>query len=161
MARHEQDRENLLRDATALVQRVEFVMPNSETPVFVGFRRDGCASVYIDQDPVYHFNTANELRRAFVDGQLYKAQGSRLIAMERERSSEEVQLMSRPISDEDATEFLSAMNDSLSDLRRVIESRSVHVTGQVPADADLLGRVSTWLSKLPEPIAIAVSPRAL
>ena len=44
MARQESNREDLLREATALVERVELHVPAFEEPIVVGFRRDGCAS---------------------------------------------------------------------------------------------------------------------
>ncbi len=64
MARHEEEREDLMRDAKALVDRIELVVPGFEEPVVVGFRTNGAASFYFGQDAVYHFNSQLELRRA-------------------------------------------------------------------------------------------------
>ena len=74
MARRESDREDLLREATALVERAELTIEGFDEPIVVGFRRDGSASFFFGADPVYQFNTAFELRRAFVVGLLYKAE---------------------------------------------------------------------------------------
>ena len=52
MALHEQDREDLLSEATALVQRVELRVEGFAEPVIVGFRRGGEASVFFGADPV-------------------------------------------------------------------------------------------------------------
>src|SRR5262245_38318908 len=72
MARQESDREDLLREATALVERAELKVAGEPEPVTVGFRRDGSLSVFFGSVAVYQFNTAGELRRAFADGLLYK-----------------------------------------------------------------------------------------
>ena len=73
MAREEADREDLMREATALVQRAEFSAGGK--PVFVGFRTNGAASVFFDSDPVYQFNSNGELRRAFVAGDALQSRG--------------------------------------------------------------------------------------
>ena len=41
MARRESDREDLLREATALVERAELTIEGFDEPIVVGFRRDG------------------------------------------------------------------------------------------------------------------------
>ena len=83
MAREEADREDLLGDATAFVERIEWRLPSgdptaqSDPPgqiVFAGFRADDAVSFYFDADPVYHFNAAGQLRRAFCQGLLLKAE---------------------------------------------------------------------------------------
>src|SRR5204863_2544475 len=75
MAREESSREDLLREATALVERIELI-PNGSTSdgrIVAGFRRNGALSVFFGEDPVYQFNAAGELRRAYTDGKLLKA----------------------------------------------------------------------------------------
>src|SRR4051794_11841558 len=93
MARHESDREDLLREATALVERVELTMAGSEEPIVIGFRRDGSCSMFFGADPVYQFNTQAELRRAFREGRLVKAEGGRLVALERRREAGQLVLL--------------------------------------------------------------------
>ncbi len=80
MARDEQDREDLLREATALVERVELAPTDNEAGehIVIGFRAGGAASVYFGGDTAYHFNSDGELRRAYADGLLYKADIGRL-----------------------------------------------------------------------------------
>lgn len=68
MARDESRREDLLREATAFVERIELVPSSStskaaETPIVVGFRADGALSVFFGEDPAYQFNAAGELLR--------------------------------------------------------------------------------------------------
>src|SRR5690606_4241518 len=93
MARQEQDREDLLKEATALVERVELAIDGMPEHVVVGFRADGCASFYFGPEPVWHFNTSQELRRAYVGGLLYKAEQGRLVSLQRNRTSGQVQLL--------------------------------------------------------------------
>ena len=47
MAKEERDREDIFREATALVERVELsgIVGQAE-PVVIGFRRNGCGSIY-------------------------------------------------------------------------------------------------------------------
>jgi hypothetical protein len=158
--RIEQDREDLLRDATALVERIELALTGSKEHVVIGFRKSGAASVYIGQDPVYHFNAAGELRRAFAEGRLYKAENGRLISMQRRRSEGVVALVGHELSDAESQVFLATMCGGLDLLRGAVEAGSATVTGQFPQSRDLLGRVSAWLAQIPRPPRIATRPHA-
>ena len=64
MARHEQDRDDLLREVTALVQRVEIRLADNSDSIVIGSRRDGSGSMFVGSDPVFQFNKQNGLRRA-------------------------------------------------------------------------------------------------
>jgi hypothetical protein len=158
MARQESDREDLLREATALVERVELVVPGYQEPVVCGFRRDGSLSLFFGSDPVYQFNTAGQLRRAYVAGRLVKAEQGRLAALSRERMEKEVHLVRRDLSDVEANEVVAAMRNHLVRLRDSLRRRAVQVQGQVPANGDLVGRVLSWLEALPDEVAIAARP---
>src|SRR5262245_28859244 len=92
MSLHEENREDLLREATALVERVEFTIGVGE-PIVAGFRRDGSASFFLEPAVVYQFNLACQLRRAFLHGQLYKAENGRLIRLTRQRAETAVELV--------------------------------------------------------------------
>jgi hypothetical protein len=159
MAREESDREDLLRDATALVERIEFARSDAGEGehIFVGFRADGAMSIYLGADPVYHFNSAGELRRAYCDGWLIKAESGRLVAMERRRQEHEVQLVRRELSDDAQAAFLGSMSRRLHDLEQRLRSNSLSVVGQVPPDADVLGRVDETLAELVD-VKVAKSP---
>src|SRR5512138_3714273 len=107
MSRHESDREDLLREATALVERVELSVAGMTENVVAGFRRDGAASFFFGADPVYQFNAAGELRRAFVGGLLYKTDRGKLVEMRRERTAEAVELRSRQLDAVETASFLA------------------------------------------------------
>ena len=95
MARQEQPRENLIAEATALVERVELLLAGVPEPIVAGFRAEGSASLFFGDDPVYQFNARGQLRRAFVGGRLYKADAGRLVEMTRQRQAGRIQLVGR------------------------------------------------------------------
>ena len=158
MARHESEREDLLREATALVERVELTILEFEEPVIIGFRREGAASVFFGADPVYQFNRAGELRRAYVGGLLYKAEHGRLVGLRRERSDTEVVLIRRELDDTESKVLLSVLEAHLSLLKAAFSQSSFSVVGQVPSEGDIIGRVRLWLDSLPLHVAIAAIP---
>lgn len=159
MAREESDREDLLREATALAERVEFAPTGGGEPTIAGFRSSGALSVFFGGDTAYHFNSDRQLRRAYVDGLLYKAEGGELVSLDRARTDHEVQLIRRDLSSESQAAFLATMQSALAALAQRIEQKELAVTGQVPADADVVGRVLKWLqSNLP--VLVAASSHA-
>ena len=159
MAREESDREDLLREATALVERVELAPARGGDPIVVGFRSTGALSVFFGGDTAYHFNSDRELRRAFVDGLLFKSEQGRLVSLKRIRQDHEVQLIRRELSPVSQAAFLATMQATLADLARKIDERQLSVVGQVPAEADVVVRALEWL-RIESPIVIAQSPHA-
>ncbi|HEX4148342.1 MAG TPA: hypothetical protein VHY20_05115 [Pirellulales bacterium] len=159
MAREEHDREDLLGEAVALVERVELELAGPGH-VIAGFRSDGSASLYFDGDPAWHFNSAGQLRRAFVDGLLYKAERARLVRLRRERGQGAVNLWRHDCSAEETAALVARLTDDLATLERALAAGDYRLIGQVPADAPLVERVSDWLARLPGAIELAATPRA-
>ena len=160
MARQEQDREDLLAEATALVERAELALASQEEHVVVGFRRDGSGSLYLSSEEAYHFNSRNELRRAYLNGLLYKAEKGRLVSLERVRQAGEVQLLRDELNEQQTAGFLAGLAAKISGLAQQLNSGNVRLIGHVPPEADVLGRTGAWLQALDPPIAVAASPRA-
>jgi hypothetical protein len=160
MARQEQDREDLLKEATALVERAELALPDRAEQVIVGFRRDGCASFYFGPDEAYHFNSQLLLRRAYVDGRLLKAERGRLVALVRHRQAGEVQLLRHELSSEETVQFLDRLITVTGNLRRQLERGTYQLIGQVPGNVDVTRRIQTWLEALPATPSIAARPNA-
>jgi len=158
MARKEADREDLLREATALVERVEVKVAGFEEPIVVGFRRDGSASFFFGADPVYQFNTARELRRAYIGGLLYKAERGRLVSLTRERSEAAVFLNRTQLNKNDAEAIVKRLGDQLRALHVALSVGQFSIAGQVPAGADVVRRISDWLTAIPQPVPIARAP---
>jgi hypothetical protein len=159
MSRQESDREDLLREATALVERVELRLPEQPESIVAGFRRDGSASFFFGQSPVYQFNSRCELRRAYISGLLYKVDSGKLVEMRRERTATAVELRSRPLSSEEAAQFLLDTEKWLSTLRSALVAGNAEVLGQVPGDKDVVARVIAWLQELPFEIVLAKTSR--
>lgn len=157
MAREESNREDLLHEATALVERIEFAPPDNDEHVVVGFRVDGAASIFFGADPVYQFTTRGQLRRAYCDGRLYKAEHGCLVALERNRSDREVQLRRQPLTPAQQAQFLAAMDSRLSELAEQIRQRTLAPVGQVPTEANVTQRVLDWLS-MPRELTVATVP---
>jgi len=160
MARNEQDREDLLREATALVERVELQMTTSGGTLVAGFRRDGCASFYFDASPVWQFNTQCELRRAYLDGRLLKGEKGRLIAMHRERTDEEVILIREDLSAEQEDKVLALADEMLHQLLTELSAGRYTLVGQVSATGDVVTKLCGWLRRRPSPLEVAEVPNA-
>jgi hypothetical protein len=158
MSRRESDREDLMREATALVERAELAVDGLGESIIVGFRRDAAASFYFSPDTVYQFNAAGELRRAFLDGLLYKARHGRLISIRRERRDDVVALISSELSSEQAAALLTGLQELLLRLQTALASGSYRLVAQVALDADVAGRICHWLTTLPPHIAVARVP---
>jgi hypothetical protein len=148
-----------LAEATALVERVELSLPAWKDHVIVGFRANGCGSVYLGADEAYQFNTSGELRRAYRDGVLYKAERGRLVSLTRRRTPDEVQLLRNELDAAAQGQFLERMSIRLAALRQAIGEPNVRVVGQVPAGVDVISRVAVWLGSVPR-AAIARAPHA-
>ena len=162
MARHSQDREDLLRDATALVNRAQLqvkLMDRSHD-IFFGFRAQGAASIYFDQDPVYHFNDAGELRRAFVDDLLIKSERGQLVTWRRQTGTQEVAMIRAEMTAEAQREFCQRVTTQLQALLRAIVVPDYVLVGQVTATEG--GQVVDLLAEFLErtiDIKVAASPR--
>jgi hypothetical protein len=155
MSRQESDREDLLREATALAERIELALGGER--VTAGFRSDGAASIFFNGDCVYQFNASGELRRAHCDGLLFKAVDSRLVSLRRARQPGEVQLLRHELSDAEQRAFLTRMTNRLGELSLELERANYAVVGQVPADASVLVRLREWLADF-DGFKIARSP---
>lgn len=161
MAKQESEREDLLREATALVERIELAPSEAESGehVVIGFRSGGALSIYFGSDPAYHFNSGGQLRRAYCGGLLFKAEQGRLVSLDRVRRENEVQLMRHDLRDDEQAKSLADMFARLRELVQQCELHTLITVGQVPAGADVLSRTLTWLSQLGE-VRIAESPHA-
>jgi hypothetical protein len=160
MARHEADREDILREATALVERAELAVPGYDDHVVIGFRRDGSASIYIGADPVYQFNSHSELRRLYLNGRLIKADHGRLVGLDRQRGEGEVQLLRHEFTGVETASCLANLQQHLSQLRRTFQRDEITLIGQAPLDSPVITRIRLWLDSLPAAICIARAPNA-
>jgi hypothetical protein len=164
MARHEQDREDLLAEAKALVERaslrISLGSDSAAEEVVVGFRRDGCLAIYFAADWVYQFTSTGQLRRAYLGDLLYKADRGTLVSLRRVRAEHAIELINRPLDQTETVAFLVEMQAYLRELLRRLSTNNYELVGQVPADVEVVKRVITWLQRPIEGITVAQSPRS-
>jgi len=148
MARMEAEREDLMREASALRRRGEWRVPGFSEPVTAGFRDGGGCSVYLGQDPCYHFDATGALRRAYADARLYRTQGTTLAELVRIRSEHETVLQRRDLTVDESSQFLARMRHELSQLLAALDSGEAVLQRQVPDDGDLSQELAQWLARL-------------
>ena len=154
MARREAPREDLIRDAVALVDRIEFTSPD-QPPIVVGFRKDGSVSFYFGEEPVYQFNANGALRRAHVDG-IIKAENGHLVRLRKQRCEGQVQLVRQELNDAQQRELLESALARLGALRASIEAEACQASRQVATtQTDVLPQVEDWLARLPDVLVVA------
>ncbi|MEM9365057.1 MAG: hypothetical protein AAGD07_03605 [Planctomycetota bacterium] len=152
MAKEPRDREDLLRDGLAMVHRGQISLDGCE--VFVGFRADGQASLYWDQDPVFQFNAAGELRRVYIAGMKLLVQDQQLLILKRDASEFAAQQLS-------AKTVLDRLQHCLVRLANLAgESQQAWQTvGQEPEA--FAQRVLSWATELSQSeIRLAAMPHA-
>lgn len=161
MAREESDREDILREATGLVERAELSVAGFPEAIVFGFRRNGAASLFISQDEVYQFDVAGAWRRSYLSGRLLKAESGRLVELTRERSADQTVLLRRDLSDAEFATLCAQLQDRLTSLAdRLSRPGDYAVVGQVSATGtDVVHRFVEWLrATLARPIRAAQKP---
>jgi hypothetical protein len=158
MARSESDREDLLREATALIDRAVLRIPGEPEPVTIGFRAGGSFSIFFGSDPVYQFNAAGQLRRAFVRGVLYKAEQGRLVGLDRVRTADGVALVRTELGTGEAAQMLQSLWQRLSFLLASMDKGDCQLVGEVSVMGDTLARFRSWFASLPADMPIASRP---
>lgn len=159
VAREPQQREDLMRDAHALVERAEIVWHPDEPPLIAGKRRAGAVSLFFGEDPVYHFTSEGKLRRAYVAGLLYKAEGGRLFEIERVRVPGAVEMRSRPLTATEEAHFLGAMTVKLRQALDAFDRGAHAVVAQYPAEGTVARSLFQFVrQRLAGPTIIAQSP---
>lgn len=159
--RNESDREDIMREATALRRRASFAVEGLPEPIVAGFRARDFFSVFFDQDPVYQFDDNGRLRRAYRNGLLYRTQGSTLARLTRVRTKEQTELQRTDLTADELAEFLNEMRGFIEALLAALES-GVVPTEKVPADADFSSEIIAALEatlQTTDPLAPAFPTR--
>jgi len=146
MARHEADREDLMREATALRNRAEFCLASSTDPIIAGFRNEGALSIYFAGDPAYHFDADGQLRRAFAGGFLYRTQGTTLARLQRKRDDQRSILERHDLSPDELQTFLAEVSRNLQTVVTDLAAGNCTLRQQIPSDAGVLLRLEPVLS---------------
>jgi len=159
MPRELHDREDLLRDARALTPRlmVEVRLAERHEKVFAGFRGESL-SLYFGDEPVFHFNSRGELRRAHVGGRLISADGGMLCELRRVSHGNALSFAGEQFDKSHQQSFVDELACRLVELRAAFDSKQFRLIGLEPPDADALGRLLRWLTTHTE-IKVAASAR--
>jgi len=162
MPRYETDREDLMREATALVRRAEFRVPWIDETIIAGYRRNGSLSIYFGSDPCYHFDADVRLRRAFIEGCLYRTQGATLARLERRRRANHVELERHDLTPSELGKVVREMVDNLSRLQASL-SREAECLHAVPDGANVQSELVLSLLRIhksPGTLAPAIRGKA-
>lgn len=145
MARHEADREDLMREAVALTQRTELRVPGFDDLITIGFRANGAMSVFVGQDPVYQFDPEGRLRRAYAGDFLYRSQHQTLARLQRVRTAEQTQLLRYDLNELEQILFKDAMRSTLKSILGELRQQSVEVVRCVPEAVNLAASIQKAL----------------
>lgn len=157
MAQIEEDREDLMAEATALKSRAEVLLPSNAVLTF-GYRSQGELSLYFGADPVYHFDGHAKLRRAFVDGCLYRTQGQTLAQLTRHRTGPKTELFRADLNDVQLKDFLKVVETRLRQLQQAIQDDAFRVQRVIDPDGNLLPRLTTSIESMLQD-GIQLAPR--
>jgi len=138
MAVHESDREDLMKEATALRRRCELSLPADNNTVIAGFRENGRFSLFFGADPAFHFDAVGRLRRGFCRGDLYRTQGETLARLTRHREAGKSLLSRHDLTREELATFLETMDQRLSHLHDCLQGDCVEIIQQIPAAPTLI-----------------------
>jgi len=133
--------EGLMRELVALSERVELQGPALADRIVAGFRRDGCLSIYFGDDCCYQFDPVGRLRRALIDGRLFRTQGNGLAALTHGRNADETVLIRHDLDSAELEQFVGRMVERLRALHDAFASGRLQVTRQVPSDASVVERL--------------------
>lgn len=159
MARQESDREDLMREATALGRRAEWNVPGEPQSVIAGIRENGWLSLYFGPDPVYHFDESSRLRRAFVAGRLYRTQGTTLARLTRVRQAAATEMQRHDLNEAELADFRDRMRPRLEHLAEQLRTGQTTTVRSVPDGDDLRPEVIRALDSFlnsGQPLAPAV-----
>jgi hypothetical protein len=146
MARQESDREDLFAELAALSPRMELRRDGFRESICAGRREStGGWSVFFGPDRVYHFDASGRLRRAFVEGFLYRSEGGTLSRLRRERSAAETSLVRHDLDSAELEGFLASMRSTIREFLAGIESNRVEVVRVTPEDHEGLSALAAAL----------------
>lgn len=151
MARIESDREDLFAEAVGLVRRLEGQTDPAQPHLVVGFRPDQTLVLYLSPDRMYQLDPAGRLRRAYVEGRLYRAQGQTLACLTRTRNERETVLYRRDLEEQECAAFHADVQEAIQRFRALLHSDRWHVARRYPVDdvrleADLDARLAQFLT---------------
>ncbi len=91
-------------------------------PIFWGQKKNGHFSFYFGSDPVYQFDQNGLLRRAFINGDLYRTQGITLARLTRERVSSQTVLIRHDLTGIELESCLQTMKKRFEKLESTFKN---------------------------------------
>ena len=153
------DDEDLIREATALTERIEVCIGQGENWLW-GRRRNGSVSVFCGP-LVFQFNSANEIRRAFADGRRIKSENGQLIRLERTSGGGAIHFIESVLDQSQQETLLAKARQSLDNLAAALDKTGNPVRGEGADLSELASAAKQWLAEvLASPLAIADQPHA-
>ena len=140
--------EDLLADATALVERAQLELPTINNPFIFGFRTNGALSLFFEDVAVYHFNQRDELRRIFLCGKRYKAEEGQLLSVDRIPQTRGVRLQSAALNPEQTDKLLCGMNQRLDVLDSLFDAGRYQIIEKIPKHVDIIARLHIRIPEL-------------
>ena len=136
----ENGREDLMREAVSLTRRIECLFPGRADVVVFGFNDLDWLFVYPGGDTMYRFDHEGRLRRAFVDGLLYRSSGQTLAELTRQGEQKpstangrpESILLRRDLSADELNRFRKAVLTEIETFCRGL--RDAAITRRSPPD---------------------------
>jgi hypothetical protein len=160
VAREESDREDILREATGLSDRVELRCQGCAEPIVCGFRRQGALSLFMGQDEVYQFDSRSALRRGYWQGRLLKAEAGQLVELTRQRTEEATWLLRHELSPAQQLDHLQRLQARIQWLRGALQRGDYQVVGEVRGSGQsVVARLRAWLDAYPNRALVAQTPR--
>jgi hypothetical protein len=157
MASIEADRDDLFREAVALVRRAEWRVEDRE--ILLGERANGWLSLYDGQDFALTWDEADRLRRAFSDGRLFRPNAvGGLTVLRRIRTAGESELARRDLDRETTAEILQAWRIRAAATAALVADRLPSRADPSSAADALASRLSSVLSA-PLRLAPPIAPR--
>jgi len=148
MARQESDRDDLFAELAALSPRLELQIPGGPEAVCAGRREStGGWSLFFGPDRVYHFDGEGRLRRAYVEGFLYRSEGTTLSRLRRQRSAGETTLLRHDLNATELATFLNGMRSTIRRFLDEIRANRVAVGRVVPESPDVLPLLAAALEE--------------
>lgn len=148
MARQESDREDLMKEAIALVRRAEFRIAGIADTCVAGFRSNNAFSIYFGPDPTFHFDQTGRLRRAFVEDRIYRTQGNTLARLIRVHTSQQTELQRFDLPAGELADFLDQTQRRLQTLHAALLRRDVTIIAQIPSENDFLPQLAATLQTI-------------
>ncbi len=146
MARQSSDKEDLMAEVVTLSPRVALLIPGLLDEIIAGKRTDGRWSIFFGGDPVYHFDSQSRLRRAFLDGNLYRSQGATLARLTRQPTPTATVLLRHDLEAAELADFLQRMRLQLARLAAAIKLGTVAIQQLIPPTADFLPELAQHLN---------------